>query len=80
MNSNKHIKLSHWQIKRALLNIAWALINVTFLATVTTRIIGTDWQLFWFVGVLIYASFYWIVASHIFDALIGDEIDGKNLV
>jgi len=80
MKNVKHIKLSHWQIKRAILNIAWAFINISFLVAITTKVIGTEWEVMWLTAVIIYATVYGILASRLFDALIGDEIDANYLV
>ena len=68
---------TNWQYKRIGLNLIWGLINITVLVYITTQIMGTGWKFIWFGLALIYALLYWILATMIFDAIIGDEVDNN---
>lgn len=64
-----------WRLKRLTLNISWGLINLIFFVYSSLAIIGSSWEIIWFMVIIIYAGSYWILSAKIFDILIGDEID-----
>ena len=76
--NNNFVEKYSWRFKRTLLNLLWGLINLIILVYVTTLLIGTGWEFVWFIVSLMYGSVYWIIATLIFDALIGDEFDHKS--
>jgi len=75
---NKIINKMNWKFKRIFLNIFWGIINICFLVWMTSKIIGSGWEIPWFFIALIYSSFYWILATIFFDAIIGDEFNGNS--
>ncbi len=64
-----------WLVKRTLLHILWAFINITTLIFVYSLVSNTKWTPVFIVGCLLYCLFYWLLSSIMFDKLIGDEID-----
>ncbi|WP_158846115.1 hypothetical protein [Algibacter sp. L1A34] len=62
-------------MKRIILHIVWGVLNIVGLICFSRLIANTRWEyLFISIGVL-YCVLYWIIATKIFDKLIGDEID-----
>lgn len=61
-----------WKFKRTLLNLLWGLTNVIVLAYISTLIIGTGWEYIWLAFVAMYCTISWILASILFDFLIGE--------
>jgi hypothetical protein len=74
---NNFTKLD-WYFKRSLLSIIWGLLNISVLISITFLIIGTDWEVYWFIITLMYSATYWLLATMLIDAIIGDEIDAIN--
>ena len=74
-----------WHFKRSLLSIIWGLLNIAILISITFLLIGTSWEIYWFIITLIYSATYWLLATMLIDAIIGaartDKIgDGKIFV
>lgn len=71
----KNSTQSNWILKRVILHIVWGVLNIVGLIYFSRLIANTRWEyLFISIGVL-YCVLYWIIATKIFDKLIGDEID-----
>ena len=68
-------KRANWLLKRIVLHIIWGVINLAALIYFSTIITGTPWEFFFLAFGIIYCTAYWIIASKIFDKLIGDEIE-----
>lgn len=64
-----------WSFKRIMLNLIWGLLNVASLIFITTIVIGTKLEIIWYTTVILYVFVYWILATMLFDKLIGDGID-----
>lgn len=64
-----------WILKRIILHIIWGVLNIIGLVYISTLITGTDWELVFLIGGLLYCLSYWIITCIIFDKLIGDEFD-----
>ncbi|MDU8884576.1 hypothetical protein RXV94_00290 [Yeosuana sp. MJ-SS3] len=75
----KNFTITNWRLKRILLNIIWGALNVTVLIVITSLIIGTGWEVFWLILILMYGLIYWISAAILFDAIIGDEFDKSSI-
>ena len=72
--ANSYIKLN-WKFKRILLNILWGILNITVLVWISTLIVDTSWKYIWTITILMYCSAYWILATMLFDAILGNELD-----
>ena len=68
---------SNWHFKRTLLNIIWMFLNITVLISITSLIIGTGWETIWLIVALMYGVVYWLLATMLFDTIIGDEVDNN---
>jgi len=69
----------NWYIKRTILNVFWGLLNISILIFITSIIIGTGWEIIWFIFTLLYGSIYWLLATILFDAIIGNEFDETDI-
>ena len=68
---------SNWHFKRTLLNIIWMFLNITVLISISSLIIGTGWETIWLIVALMYGVVYWLLATMLFDTIIGDEVDNN---
>ena len=65
----------HWILKRIMLHIVWGALNILGVICFSNLITSASWEYFFLIVGVGYCLMYWIIASKIFDKLIGDEID-----
>ncbi|WP_405294094.1 hypothetical protein [Algibacter sp. Ld11] len=66
---------ANWLLKRIALHIVWGTLNVVGVIYLFKIITNTILEYFFLIIGVAYCLMYWIIASKIFDRLIGDEID-----
>jgi len=65
----------NWVVKRIVLNLIWATINFVTFLVVYKLAVNTTYEYVFLALSALYCLVYWIVASTLFDKLIGNEMD-----
>jgi hypothetical protein len=75
VNLGKEQTQTNWVLKRIVLNVVWAVFNFGILLFVYKLVSSTMYEYVFMAVSVLYCLMYWIIATTIFDKLIGDEID-----